>query len=257
VQNATYDEAIIMFKLKRKAAKEAVARIIEAYGTVGQPIPGLDVLLSYFSNMVYGLELLMKVMSQDWGADGLQKSASGHDVGKMYGIIFKRPYTKSDLMKRLQCAILDQKFLYEPDGGLKDRVPELEALWDELEREFNTSRWGKTYTVFKAIDMSKEFGDYLGQNVERFVTGGPYSFLDKEHAVQTLEFEILVRQRRLDAMKQSPEPTEQEVFAMTEKAYTEKLADIRRNLGALLVYRKGVLRFGKYEAGAVAGQPLG
>jgi hypothetical protein len=50
-----------MVKIKRQRAKEAVNRIIESNSVIGYvEAPGMEVLLDYFFNMVYGLELLLK-----------------------------------------------------------------------------------------------------------------------------------------------------------------------------------------------------
>ena len=71
VDNPTYDEAIYMVRIKRRRAKEAMSAIVQRYGVISNDAaPGLEVLLDYFTNMVYGLELLLKVMARDWDTPG-------------------------------------------------------------------------------------------------------------------------------------------------------------------------------------------
>jgi hypothetical protein len=116
VNNPTYDEAIYMVRIKRRRAKEAMAQIVESYGVISnEPVPGLEVLLDYFVNMVYGLELLLKVMAKDWDAAG--KSKFRHKVGDMYEAVFNRAHPDPTFMKELEEAILDQKFVCEPARG--------------------------------------------------------------------------------------------------------------------------------------------
>jgi hypothetical protein len=254
MQNPSYDEAIVMVRAKRKAAKEALGSIIEAFGTYSNqpgPVFSLNTLLTYFSNSVYGLELLMKLMSEDWGPDGLQPSKNGHNVGKMYTVIFQRPYAKSDLMQRLQRAILDQKFLYEPDGGLKDRVPELEALWDELEYQYTSSRWGTKYVVCKEIEMGREFSEYLRDNAPRYVSGESYTFTSKEHRVNTLKTHIAILQEKLKALEESTEPTFDELHAMLEQEFTRKVTSLRLVLDDRIKQLNGVFSFAVGEIGGV------
>ena len=65
MDNPTYDEAIYMVRIKRRRAKEAMSAIVQRYGVISHdPAPGLEVLLDYFMNMVYGLELLLKAMAK-------------------------------------------------------------------------------------------------------------------------------------------------------------------------------------------------
>jgi hypothetical protein len=132
MNNPTYDEAVYMVKIRRRRrAKEAINRIIERYSVIShQPAPGMEVLLDYFTNMVYGLEHLLKVLARDWDTPG--KSKYGHKVGKMYEAIFGRPHSNPAFMKELEEAILDQKFIYEPAKGLLNRIECIEHLWDEL-----------------------------------------------------------------------------------------------------------------------------
>ena len=75
MRNPTYAEATYMASVKRERAKKALSLVIERYGVFShKPLPGMEVLLDYFINMVYGIELLLKVLSEDWGPDGKSKS---------------------------------------------------------------------------------------------------------------------------------------------------------------------------------------
>src|SRR5436190_806365 len=104
MDNPTYDEAIYMVRVKRRRAKEAMALIVERFGVISSgPAPGLGVLIDYFMNMVYGLELLLKVLAKDWETPG--KSKHGHNVGKMYEAVFGRPHSDPAFMKELEEAI--------------------------------------------------------------------------------------------------------------------------------------------------------
>src|SRR5438552_8901734 len=125
-QNPTDAEAVLLIQMKRERAKSAMDRIVKRFGVISnEPEPGLELLLDYLMNMVYALELLLKVMANDWRTPG--KSHFGHRVGEMYQEIFGRPHACPDLMSILERAIVNQKFIYEPADRLTDHVPELEA----------------------------------------------------------------------------------------------------------------------------------
>jgi hypothetical protein len=167
MDNPTYDEAIYMIRLKRERAKEAIEKIIVRYSVISnEAVPGMDVLLDYFVNMVYALELLLKVLAKDWDVPGQTKY--GHKVGKMYEAVLGHPHVDPTLMKELEDAIVNQKFIYEPTTGLLNRVEALEKLWDELKREYMKGAWGKKSTVQKQVRADASFGNYLANNVDRF-----------------------------------------------------------------------------------------
>ena len=87
----------VLIQLKRKRAREAMARIIKEYDHDPPISPDLSLLLDYLSNMVPATELMLRLLSSDWDS---------HDVGKMHVTIFHKPYTKPDVMIWVQLAIL-------------------------------------------------------------------------------------------------------------------------------------------------------
>jgi hypothetical protein len=70
-QNPTHPEALLLIRMKRDRAKAAMDCIVKRFGVISnEPEPGLEVLLDYLTNMVYALELLLKVMANDWRTPG-------------------------------------------------------------------------------------------------------------------------------------------------------------------------------------------
>jgi hypothetical protein len=257
----SYDEAIYMTTIKRERAKLAISKIIESYGGgIGYiPRPGLDVLLDYFGNMVYAIELLMKVLADDWRVS--TKSEFNHGVGKMYKEIFNRDYTKSDLMRLLREAIVDQKFIYEPSGALAARVPEIEELWDELKCEYYRRHFGRIMELRKTVTMPKDFSRYLLANVERFYTQQPVELDQKTKAekIQMAECRIRLLQAQLETLRASPDdepadfPKQCEQF---KKAHQEKLDGFRWSMA--LKFGAGTeLTFGTWTGRAVVNDFLG
>jgi hypothetical protein len=262
MKTPSYSEAIYMAKIKREKAKAALAAVIERYGVISnEPQPGLDVLLDYYNNMVYGLELLLKVLSKDWDAAG--QSRFRHDVGKMYLEIFKRCYTKSDLMDLLKQAILDQKYIYEPGDKLLDRVPELEELWDELKMEFYQRNFGSKEALVKEVTMGSDFAQYLVANVARFytpkwITLNPHS---KEQRIQMLEMHRAFLQKEIERLQGSQETVEQEHERIVQQArqeYEDKLKSLA-NMMRMNFHFQGSdqLTFGTWNMTAVVTDFLG
>ena len=144
MDQSTYDAAIHMVRINRRRAMEAMARIVEGYGVISSDatLPGMEILLDYFTNMIYGLELLLKVLARDWD-DPTKKTRFIHNVGDMYKEVFGCPHKDAAFMQELKDAIVDQKFIFEPAKGLMDRVEHIEALWDELKAEYRKRSWGR------------------------------------------------------------------------------------------------------------------
>jgi hypothetical protein len=141
--------------------------IIEHYGKISNETPpDICILLNYFNNMISALEFLFKILAKDW--ESINRSKFGHNLSKMYKIIFGQDYKKSDLLILLQQAICDQKYNLEPCSGLFNRIPEIEDLWDELEEEFRKQNYKKLLTVNKNIIMDGDFIQYLIKNLYRF-----------------------------------------------------------------------------------------
>src|SRR5262249_18489528 len=133
MKNPTHPEAVLLIVTKRRAAKEAMFAFLKHEGRwTNQAGPPYESVLGYWSNMVAALELLLKVLSDDWKGG---KSQYGHDVGRMYDVVFGRPHSGSTFIESLKSAIRDQKYLFEPDPGIVNRIPEIESLWDELTKE--------------------------------------------------------------------------------------------------------------------------
>jgi hypothetical protein len=177
--------------------------------------------------MVYGIELLLKVLSEDWGPDGTKKTAMGHDVGRMYEKVFGRAYTKSDLMKRLSSAIRNQKFLYEPDGGLRDRMPEIEELWDELTQEYYQRHWGAKSHVFKEVKMDSAFAQYLLNNIPRFWRPASLPLESRQRQMEMTRLKIALLERRLQQLESMPDWTDFEVMKEATKEYEQNLQSMR------------------------------
>ena len=134
VKNPTYQEAVCLVIVKRRAAKESIFAFLKHAGRwTNQAGPRYESIFAYWSNMVSAIELLLKVLANDW-KDG--KSQCGHDIGRMYKIVFGRLHADEAFIESLKSAIRDQKFLFEPDPRIANRIPELEQLWDELTTEF-------------------------------------------------------------------------------------------------------------------------
>jgi hypothetical protein len=228
VDNPTYDEAIYMVRIKRRRAKAAMSAIVERYGVIRHdPAPGLEVLLDYFVNMVYGLELLLKVLARDWDTPG---STYRHQVGKMYEAVFARPYPDPAFMKELEDAIFDQKFLCEPARGLMDRVEAIEALWDELKAGHSRRSWGKSSDVNIEIRTGSAFGRYLLRNVERFTPRPVHrqNHMPTAHkiAMKRAQVEHLNRQiARLEA-EGEPEVPIPELIARLRQDYRDKVEEL-------------------------------
>ena len=263
MRNPTYAEAVYMAKIKRERAKAALSSVIKRYGYFShEPAPGLEVLLDYFNNMVYGIELLLKVLSEDWGPEGQSKSKNRHEVGTMYKAVFQRPYTRSDLLMHLQTAILDQKFIYEPCDTLLDRVPEMEDLWCELKGEFYNRQWGKVERVFKEIKMPDNFARFLCDNIERYYQSESIKMehRSKEQRIQMNEAHIAWLQTDIARLQQSEATLEQENQKHTAEMMQEfhlKLDSLRSTMQKQLDQTGWDLPFGIYTYTVGVGDYLG
>lgn len=236
MKNPTHAEAIELIILKRKNAKSAMWSIIDHAGVItNQAGPGLTVFIDYFANMVYALELLMKVLANDW-ANG--KSRFRHDVDEMYREIFGRDYMKSNLLAALKEAILDQKFLFEPDPAIVDRVQEIEELWDELTEEFYRQFFGKTFRYEKEVTLSRKTVEYLAKNVGRF-----YTFRTITQNCQPAEARIQMHQqhiawleKEIERLRQSPKSPREEFDEVVEHSHREGLETIE-NRGSMMAHK--------------------
>jgi hypothetical protein len=204
--------------------------------------------------MVDALELLLKVMSDDWRTPG--KSEFGHSLRKMYFEVFNCNHPNPTLLPLLEKAILDQKFIFEPAGSLLDHVEGIENLWDELTTEFYRRDWMKHHHLHKEVTAPVSFSTYLMNNFHRFFKheSWTYEFRSKEERIQMLEMEIQWRQERIEQLRNSTETLgeENERKARDGLAKAEEaLARFPLNFQMNLENRGGVLSFGKWEGSVV------
>ena len=151
------EECLFLIQLKRKVARAAMQRIIEAIIQEPPGLPSVLIVLEYLSNMVYCIELMLKLLSGDW---------KSHNVDGMYKTAFQKPHPNSLLMNEIKTALCNQKYLLEPSGGLLGQVAGLEDLYHELitkVREAQNSYWVTLDTPVPAA-----FLEYLRDNGDRF-----------------------------------------------------------------------------------------
>jgi hypothetical protein len=261
-QNPTNPEALLLIRMKRDRAKAAMGQIVERFGVISNdPEPGLAVLLDYLTNMVYALELLLKVMADDWRTPG--KSRFGHRVGDMYQEIFGRPHACPDLMTVLERAILNQKFIYEPADRLLGHVPELEGLWDELTTEFYHRGWMEDTTVQRQVVAPPGFMRFLRDNLRRFYRGQPREWnppLAREHRLGVLQEHIKALQEELEQVQAGREPPAEGPMEFSERLQQEHSAALR---GAASCFdynsaiRQGEFSFGTWTSAKVLPGCLG
>ncbi len=224
-----------------------------------EPAPGMEVLLDYFVNMVYALELLMKVLARDW--DTPAKSKHQHWVGKMYKAIFGRPHSDPAFMQELKDAIQDQKFIYEPAKGLLNRIEAIETLWDELKIEYMRGAWGQISTVNKEVQTDDAFGQYLLCNVERFTKGPTHRSdpMTTEEKIAMKRFQIEQLQQEITRLETEGErePTHEAVFNMLHERLRAEI-ERRQHMMQMTFQRWGssALKFSVMTMG-MAAQDLG
>jgi hypothetical protein len=256
MQTPTDPEAVMLIRLKRGRAKAAMDRIVKRFGVVSnEPEPGLDVLLDYLTNMVYAIELLLKVLADDWRIPG--KSQFRHDVGAMYKEIFKQPHKSANLMATLQAAIISQKFIFGPANGLISLIPELEELWDELTAEFCRTRWGEVIEFKREVVAPPELIQYLQANLERFFRpktyhGSPRK--SREQRIAELECRIHALQSELERVKSGSEPREESGEEFHDGIHKEHQASLEAAASCFAenhLIRKGRFEFGTWTGSAV------
>jgi hypothetical protein len=261
-QNPTHPEALLLIRMKRDRAKAAMDQIVKRFGVISyEPEPGLEVLLDYLTNMVYALELLLKVMANDWRTPG--KSHFGHRVGDMYQEIFGRPHACPDLMPVLERAILNQKFIYEPADRLMDHIPELEALWDELTTAFYQRRWMEDTTVQREVVAPPGFLQFVRDNFPRFYRAKTHQWkppMAREHRVQMLQHHLQALQselERVQAGEDPPEETPMQLMERLQQEYVESLQGAASCFDFNAEIRKGEFSFGTWTFGKVLPGCLG
>jgi hypothetical protein len=192
--HAGEDECLLLIQMKRKVARAAMNKIILAFGEMPLKLPDVLTILEYLTNMVYCIELMLKMLSQDWGS---------HKVACMYETVFGVAHSNPALMKEIEDAVKSQKYLFEPHGGLLANIADMESLYTELIAKIRENR--KAFSVTKQIEVPKQFLAYLRDNFKRFYRKeGPK--LPRPPALPRLEEE----------MKQHEEAVERDLKAIPE-----------------------------------------
>jgi hypothetical protein len=214
--------------------------MVRHLAVVGEPEPDIEVLLEYLTNMVYALELLLKVMSNNW---------KNHDVGGMYEQVFGKPHDSPELMDVLERAVCDQKFLFEPADGLVDHLPELEKLWYELQFKFDDLYFQANITVQHGVKAPPEFVQYLRDHLRRYLLaeGRPIvPPIPREQRVQRLRHMIQTLQDQLERVENGEEPPEETVQQQLERIdseHAQRLEDAENCFDGYLRYRPHPLQF--------------
>ena len=73
--HASDEECLLLIKLKRQHAKAAMKDIVVRFGLPPHYLPKIPTILEYLTNMVYCLELMLKLLSGNWRT---------HNVGAMW-----------------------------------------------------------------------------------------------------------------------------------------------------------------------------
>jgi hypothetical protein len=183
--HGTVDECLVLIRIKRRAAKEAMRKMIVEFAVPkygNHSLPGIETMLDYLSNMIYCIELILKMFSNDW---------KSHEVGKMYKTVFGKEHGDPVLMAEIKDALKDQKYLLEPKNGLLSRVEGLESLFDELKRKLFVEY--SKYSVQKEIPAPSSFLPYLRDNFLRF-----YKATGPKRSGFPLPEELAEFQRRCD-----------------------------------------------------------
>jgi hypothetical protein len=155
--HASADECLLLIQLKRKNARAAMNVIITTFSEMPKNLPDVLAVLDYLTNMVYCVELMLKLLADSW---------NDHDVAKLYEAVFAIPHPNSTLMKEIERALKSQKYLFEPNSGLLVNIADMEALYTELITRIREDR--KRFSVAKSAPMPKEFLLYIRHNFQRF-----------------------------------------------------------------------------------------
>ena len=161
--HASTDECLLLIRLKRELAKAAMERIIVGFARPPHSLPDVTTLLEYLANMVYCIELMLKLLADTW---------TDHNIAKMYETVFGQPNPDPELMADIKTALTDQKYLFEPNGGLLAKIEGLELLHDVLDTRLRQRHDG--YVIQVDIAAPPNFLAWVRKNVARFyVKRGP------------------------------------------------------------------------------------
>jgi hypothetical protein len=153
----TNNEVYFLINLRRRAAKQAINSILSSMCGDPGTIRNLTLLVEYSANMVYCLELMLKVATNRW---------SDHEVGEMYQITFGNVHPNANFMIIFKNAINDQKYLVSPVHGIAGFIPEMEALYDQMENYL--SKNGFMLEVNFDFVLDSRSVEYLKNNAYRF-----------------------------------------------------------------------------------------
>lgn len=241
MENPTYDEAAYMVTEKRRRARLAITKIMESYASKCIRLR-LESLLDYFSNMVYAIELLMKILARQWDAG---KPKPNHNVADMYKEIFGREHAQPDLMAGIKEAILDQKFLIHPKACLLDRLPDLERLWDELSVAYDKQNSWTNKVAKDGIELDLNSIRFLTDNVGKlyYVEQVSRPMDTKEARIQNLQDQIDRCQAQIEALQQSTENMADEwkrLHREGQKNYEGTIQSIEERMKARIAEGKGL-----------------
>lgn len=151
------DEILLLISIRRQSAWESMRQIVEGFGEPPHLIPSIAALNNYLTNMVFCIELMLKLLSGNWRS---------HDVGAMYQTVFGSAAASPQLMGNIKSAIMDQKYLFEPAAGLDANVPELETLYADILKKLKQTY--PRFSITKTISLPKSFTEFIRDNAERF-----------------------------------------------------------------------------------------
>jgi len=154
---ASDSEILFLITIRRQTAWESMRNIVEGFGTPPHHIPSVTLLSNYFMNMVFCIELMLKLLSRNW---------TSHDVGSMYQAVFGNSHPSSQLLQDVRSAIVDQKYLFEPVSGLSGSVPELESLYDEILIKLK-GRF-PDFSIASTVTLPNSFTEYIRDHAARF-----------------------------------------------------------------------------------------
>lgn len=132
-------------------------QIVVGFGLEPHEYPGILLILDYLTNMAYCVEMMLKLLSDDWNS---------HKVGEMYQKVFGAAHPNPTLMKEITTAVRHQKYLFEPNGGLMAEIEDLEKLYDKLKSEVRKKY--DAFEVWEEVTAPPQFTAYLLNNITRF-----------------------------------------------------------------------------------------
>jgi hypothetical protein len=187
----TDQEALCLIFLRRERAKEAMNEILHGFGHTLK-MPTAFQMIEYLSNMCMCLEMMLKLLSGDWGT---------HDVGKMFEAVSGRPHPNPALMTSLRDAIMNQKYLLSPTGGIVEHIPALESLYDFLYRKLAENH--EKFAVNVDVDLPDSFSQFLLAYVERFYKNESTRVPPGANTMATMEAHMGAYRAEVERVKRS------------------------------------------------------